>query len=280
MSLSVGVVCERGIGPERGGRLTNEDNFLVATDGRLRMRHHMQHEPTNMGLLAAVADGMGGVRGGELASRSAVEWLTALARPGQGSMTARSLLQHVREGHRELHGRLRDSPQPGTTLTLFRAMGDRASWVSVGDSRIYRLRAGELEQLSRDHTRNEFHQRDGTPLMAAGDGLCQGFILGSRGLGFDNMIRLEPALDADTVLLRGGDTFALTSDGVHDALSPETLTRLLGLETPQASAQALHDAAIAAGSTDNLTALVVRVDGMLPIVDVPPDDESIDTINF
>jgi protein phosphatase len=273
-------VCERGIGFAAGGRATNEDNFLVAAQGAIQMRHESRPGPVSDGVLVAVADGMGGIAGGEAASRAAVEAMTQLA-PLEQAMSPRRLLQHIRNTHRDIRTTFTQSPTPGTTLTLFRSTGNRAVWANVGDSRIYRLRMGRLEQLSRDQTRNEFHKRDGTRPQPDGDHLAQAFIFGSRGLGFDNMIRLEVSLDAAQVELRAGDMFLMSSDGLHDVLREDTLRTLLAnAPSAQDAASALHDAAIAAGSTDNVTAVVLRVEGMLPLTAAPLDDTGADTIQF
>jgi serine/threonine protein phosphatase PrpC len=284
VAIRVGIACDRGAGPSQGGRKQNEDNFLVAQDATIRMRHASRTAPTGDAVLAIVSDGMGGYEGGEEASRSAVEELASLA-TADGVLTARALLQQVRDTHRLLHGRLSAAldgqrRMPGTTLSLLRVTGDRAAWVNVGDSRVYRLRTGRLEQLSRDHTRNEFHRRDGTAETPDGDRLCQAFILGSRGLGFDSMVRLEPGIDADTVLLRSGDVFLLSSDGVHGSLDGEAMAACLATPDPQVAADQLRDAALSAGSTDNLTAVVVRAEGLLPIAAAPLGDDGADTIQF
>ncbi len=283
MACVVGAFCGRGIGPERGGRAINEDNFLVASGDIIRMwspEGEITEAQRGDGVLVAVCDGLGGHGGGDVASAQAVRALSGLHAPGVSVQPARAMLQFVRESHQHLRRGLEDSSRMGTTVVVLRLVGDRAAWVNVGDSRLYRLRSGRLVQLSRDQTRNEFHYRDGTPTSATGDNLCQAFLFGSRGLGQDTNLRLERGLDADAVPLRPGDRFLLCTDGIHSVLEASEIATVLGGATdPGQTARSLYDAALRAGSTDNATAVVVRVDGMLPLAQ-PIEEEPVDTIDF
>lgn len=265
MAIRAGVVCTLGVGPRRGGRSENEDNYLVCHAGSARWldgRMELEEATRGEGTLLAVCDGMGGHRSGRVASTAAVRVLAKLYASTRPADPAANLLRYVREAHAQLHRRASENGpvRMGTTLTVCWILGDQAAWAHVGDSRLYRLREGGLDQLTRDHTRGEFARRDGRP-VAEPDTLCQGFIFGSRGLGDDAGLRLEPGLDNGMVQLQPGDRLLLCSDGlcgwVEDALLAEILARH---DDPSEAARALSDAAVEAGSTDNITALVAMVD--------------------
>jgi len=265
--LTVGVVCTRGIGPARGGRSRNEDNYVVCRGREARFRHEREERVTGVkaiGTLVAVADGMGGHEDGDLASSAAVQALTRLFRKGQPENPERRLFDFVLDAHRRLREKASEMGpvQMGTTLTSCWFMEGRAYWCHVGDSRLYHWRRGVLRQLSRDHTWKEFAQRDGRPHSEAdGRHLVQNFVFGSRGLGDDPMIRLDYGMDTGSMDLEPGDRFIVCSDGLSGFVPSHRIADVLQ-ETlnPQGAATALVERALAAGSDDNVTVMVVRVE--------------------
>lgn len=265
MSHDVGVVCVRGIGPERGGRERNEDSYLVCREGRVVWLDHddpVETEAEGEGLLVAVFDGMGGHEAGQEAASMAARTLAQLYRPGLPPDPARAMRRYVLASHRELHWQAREQGPVamGTTLTAVWMLGGQVAWTHVGDSRLYLYRDGRLEQVSADHTGEEFARRDGMPVEEAGSQLVQCYIFGSRGLGDNSSLRLEPGLDAGQLEVERGDRLLLCTDGVWAPLDEGQLATLLGNAlTPQEAAQNCVGRAIARGSTDNLTAMVVDV---------------------
>lgn len=264
--LSIGLVCSIGIGEERGGRGRNEDNYLVCRDGKVYWREE-DHERTGdgdgEGVLLAVCDGMGGHTDGDVASTAAARVLAKLYRPGVPRDPSRTLMKYLQESHRRLHWKARDSGGPvtmGTTVTVAWILDGSASWCQVGDSRLYLFRDGQLTQITRDQTRNEFARRDKRGEQPDGDHLAQNFIFGSRGLGDDSALRMEAVLDCGTINLQRQDRLLLCTDGIHAAVDDVSLADVLqNTPDPQAAAVALMERAIARGSTDNITAMVVRV---------------------
>ena len=111
------------------------------------------------------------------------------------------------------------------------------------------------------HTRAEFARRDGHPLPSQPDALRQSFLFGSRGLGDDSSIRIDDGVDTGRVHLHSGDRFLLCSDGISGHLGPEQLAGILSEhgESPSSTAQLLARAALRAGSSDNLTAIVLDI---------------------
>jgi len=262
----VGVVSTRGIGPERGGRVVNEDNYLIARDGAARfLRDGVEHtvDTPGPGLMVVVADGMGGHEHGSLASGAAVQAMARLVQAGRPVDPDLALHGFVVRAHRQLQLRARERGvgNMGTTLTAAWILGVRAHWVHVGDSRLWLVRDGVLMQLSRDHTRGEFAERDGRGLPLGPLALTQNFIFGSRGLGDDDGIRVDAGMDTGAVALQPGDRLLLTSDGVHGFLAAHGLeAAILPDADPGETARRIVEESIAAGSDDNITALVVSVD--------------------
>ncbi len=263
---TIGVVCTRGIGPERGGREENEDNYLVCRDGQARFRSGPRETvevAEGSGVLVAVADGMGGHAHGDLASEAAVQALARFYRKGRVSDPEAALHGFVLRAHRRLHRKLAEHGpvNSGTTLTAAWVLGDRAYWVHVGDSRLYHYRDGALRRLTRDHTRKEFAARDGREYLSDKDYLVQSFVFGSRGLGHDEDLRIDAGTDTGAVRLEPGDRLLLCSDGVTGAVPDHRLRdALMDAPEPNACASWLVDRAMAKGTDDNITALVVRVD--------------------
>jgi serine/threonine protein phosphatase PrpC len=270
LPVRLGVYCTRGIGPDRGGRLYNEDNYLLARDGGVRWRGPVGEAAQAQevaGVLVAVADGMGGHEHGAVASEAAVQALCRLAADPRPPDAELALHTFILRAHRRLRERAlaRGSGNLGTTLTALWLFEHDAAWAHVGDSRLFLLRGGALTQLSRDHTRGEFAARDGRQPPPAAAALAQNFLFGSRGLGDDPGIRVDAGTDTGTLSLAPGDIFLLSSDGLHGFLAPDALARRLAADAPPDEvARRLVEDAMAAGSDDNLTALVVVVDALAP----------------
>ncbi|MFO1536667.1 MAG: Stp1/IreP family PP2C-type Ser/Thr phosphatase [Actinomycetota bacterium] len=236
------IAAHTDVGRVRAG---NEDSLLVSDDGRL----------------IAVADGMGGHQGGEVASATAVATLRAEIGAG------RSVEDAVVTANRAVHERADGDPAlrgMGTTLTAGIVTGSSLRIAHVGDSRAYLLRNGELRQVTVDHSVV-------AELIAAGELTEEEALVDrrrsmiTRALGIDR----EVAVDVVTVDLRAGDRLLLCSDGLTTMLRDPAIRTILGdAPTPDAAATALVDAANAAGGVDNITVIVADV-----TEDHPPDGD-------
>jgi serine/threonine protein phosphatase PrpC len=138
----------------------------------------------------------------------------------------------------------------GSTAVALAVDEDRAVLAHVGDSRIYRLRDGVLEQLTRDHSLLEELRRMGAVEHPEGIGHVI-----TQAIGFGEDTRPDVRVE----LARPGDALLLCSDGLTDPLDEESLARLLADPDPARACDRLVEAAYEAGGTDNITALVVRV---------------------
>lgn len=221
-----------------------------------------------LGLLV-VADGMGGHNAGEVASRLAIDAVVDFIRstherrditwpfpinPGR-SMTLNRMDAALRLANRRVYDAgERDPAQAGmgTTIVVVLLEEDRIAVGHVGDSRAYVLRAGELVQLTQDHTWVNAVMGQGN--RAAADHPFRHVLTNGIGLGAE----LTTALTED--LLVPGEQWLICTDGVHGALDEEALRGTLSGKTPEAAAQDIVRRAVDAGSTDNATAIVLNVD--------------------
>lgn len=208
----------------------------------------------------AVADGMGGYEGGEIASRLVIDTLVrslneeapivkdrrgAVSRLDGAIRTAQTLVA------KEATGNLSDM---GATLAAMWIRGRTAVIAHVGDSRVYRLRDGKLRQLTRDHSLYQ-------DLLAQGrhDVLHQlrGQIehMVTRCIAAD--VAVEPEIQVDDT--RPGDVYLLCSDGLSDVLADREIEQVLERHSGDEASRVLVQRAFRAGGTDNITAVVVAV---------------------
>jgi PPM family protein phosphatase len=225
--------------------------------GRLRERNedsYLVKEP-----LFAVADGLGGHLGGEVASRIAVETLTSEAGadgPEDGIPERLRAAVHRANGavaeRASKDSRLRGM---GTTLTAFVAGRDRVYLAHVGDSRAYLLRDGDLRLLTEDHTLVQRMVREGRLTPEQAEIHPQRSVL-TRALGIEDDLEVDQA----TVEVAADDRLLLCSDGLTSMISDEDIRKILGgYDDPQGASDALVEAANAAGGQDNITTVVVDI---------------------
>jgi protein phosphatase len=205
--------------------------------------------------LWAVADGMGGHEHGERASALVVERLATLSRPrflGQSARRAASLIA-------DANRRLVDDAEAlggsiiGTTVVALLAVGSSCALLWVGDSRIYRLRAGRLEQLTTDHT--EVQQWVSAGTLSPEDAELHPYAgVLSRAVGAADEVIVDRRIET----LRDGDRYLLCSDGLTKELDARRIATLLGAGAPGQTAQMLIEEACAAGGRDNVTVLIVE----------------------
>jgi PPM family protein phosphatase len=210
----------------------------------------------------AVADGLGGHQGGEVASAAAIEPLAALdgrelAKPAEA---AEVLAAAIREANAAIIDRAAGDPGlwgMGTTVTAAALAGDRHLQLAhVGDSRAYLLRDGSLEQLTTDHTVVGELVRRGrlTPDQAA---IHPERSILTRAVGLDPDV---PVDTPDPLELHPGDQVLLCSDGLTETIPDPTIADLLTADPDgHATCRSLIDAANQAGGPDNITVVLLRV---------------------
>jgi serine/threonine protein phosphatase PrpC len=197
-------------------------------------------------LVAAVADGMGGHVGGEVASRLAIE--AAVAGPGVA-------VERVRAANAAVVGTALDRPRlagMGTTMTLALFSGATVEIGHIGDSRAYLYRAGDLQQLTRDHSLM-------ADMIASGELTPEEAAVHPFRSVITRAIGLESGVAIDRVCrdLAPGDRVLLCTDGLTTMLRHDEIATLLaGRDGPQATA-VLVEAANRAGGLDNTSVVVV-----------------------
>jgi serine/threonine protein phosphatase PrpC len=210
----------------------------------------------------AVADGLGGHQGGEVASAAAAEPLAALdgrqfATPTEA---AEALAGAIAEANSAILDQAAGNPSlwgMGTTVTAAAAAGDHLQLAHVGDSRAYLLRDGSFDQLTTDHTVVGELVRRGrlTPAQAAVH--PERSIL-TRAVGLDPRI---PVDTPDPVDLRPGDQILLCSDGLTEAVPDPDIAEVLSREPDgHAACRSLIDTANNNGGPDNITVVLLRVE--------------------
>jgi protein phosphatase len=220
--------------------------------------------------LFVVADGMGGAQAGEVASRLAVdvfeEGLGDTAEPERG-LSQRAAAANARI-HELSHSNAEHAGM-GTTLTAVYVAPEEVAIAHVGDSRAYRLRAGELVRLTDDHSLVDELLRQGkiTPEEAV-DHPQRSVI--TRALG------PEPSVEVDTrsYSARPGDVYLLCSDGLTTMLAEERVAELLRSHSRLHDAgEALIAAANEAGGRDNITVVLFRLeDPSAPALPLTPEE--------
>jgi len=209
------------------------------------------------GCLLFVADGMGGHAGGATASRLAVETL-AREFPKDAGDPGRALGAGMESVNRRVFEEARRNPElhgMGTTgVALLFAPEGRAYVANVGDSRAYRLRNGELAQLTSDHSLvAELVRRDVLTEEQARVHPRRNELL--RSLGVDG----EVEIDLECFEVEPGDCYLLCSDGLCGVLRDAEIQALLEESSPAEAAERLVDAANDAGGPDNVTVMIARV---------------------
>jgi serine/threonine protein phosphatase PrpC len=204
---------------------------------------------------------MGGVEGGEVASELAARavWreMRETAATRDAEVFARLLRRAARIANHDVHALAAREPGlrgMGTTLSAAGIAGDRLAIATVGDSRAYVLRRGELVQVTRDQSlQSALIAAGAEPIEAANAG---GAILQALGVGDD----VEPSLSI--IELRRGDRVLMCSDGLHGLVGDPALAILMSPpHRVEEAVRLLVAAARAAGGTDNITAIVAEVGG-------------------
>ena len=210
----------------------------------------------------AVADGLGGHQGGEVASAAAVEPLAALddrefADPGSA---AEALAAAIREANAAIIDQAVGDPGlygMGTTVTAAAVAGDRHLQLAhVGDSRAYLLRQGTFDQLTTDHTVVGELVRRGR-LTAEQAAIHPERSILTRAVGLDPRVPVDLP---DPLELHPGDQVLLCSDGLTEAVPDGQIAEILGaVPDGNTACRSLIDAANQAGGPDNITVVLVRV---------------------
>jgi protein phosphatase len=206
--------------------------------------------------LLAVADGMGGMVAGEVASNIVVAALAPLDEDAPGSDLVDALKNAVADANEQLRRAVEDNSAlegMGTTLTAMLFSGNRLAVVHVGDSRAYVFRDGEVNQITRDDTYVQMLVDEGRITQEEAGTHPQRSLLTRALDGRD----VDPDFSVREAV--PGDRYLLCSDGLTTVVSEETIGETMALQTPTQVAERLVSLALRAGAPDNVTVIVADI---------------------
>ncbi len=213
------------------------------------------------GRLLAVADGVGGMPAGELASQIMIRALAPLeseaGAAGSATESIRALRAAVEEANRQILEACRADPAAegmGTTVTALLLAGDEFALLHVGDSRAYRCRDGELHQITRDDTFVQSLVDQGLLTLEEARRHPQRSLITRAVQG------QHTAPTTQTLAIQPGDRYLLCSDGLSDVVSDEMIGQALRqYAEPRDCVEQLIKLALQAGGPDNITAVLADV---------------------
>lgn len=214
-----------------------------------------------------VADGMGGHAAGEVASREAVDSVFGMVKRGKPKIAGADSEANLRAATRLLEGAVQaatymiygmseldsDKVGMGTTMTAMMSMGSVAITAQVGDSRIYLVRRGNVDQLTEDHTLINWQLKQGIITQEEALHSKHKNVI-TRAVGNRDYVQV----DTGVVQMEPGDCFLLCSDGLHGYLEIEEIPVLTALGGHHAVTEFI-DLANSRGGKDNITAVLVEV---------------------
>ncbi len=275
VTAEVAALSHRGLVRE-----TNEDSYCVFRLGRFLERvvsnipeGELPTRTEDSGHLMIVADGMGGHRAGEVASRSALvntiqlilrspRWALNLDDPTTRESEIRDLLSRSRAYLAAVHAGLREQADAdarlegmGTTLTGAYTVGADAFLLHVGDSKAYLLRGDEFRKITHDHTVAQHYADIGViPQEQVASHRASHMLTRAIGGPIDKLTG-----DMHHLRIQDGDLLLLCSDGLTDMASEEQIATVVrSRATPADACQGLIDLALAGGGRDNVTAIIAR----------------------
>lgn len=231
---------------------SNNEDMVLAFDKLIRSDACQSEFLTeNYGrFILALADGMGGHRAGEVASEMVLSNLQFFINDLPKGLSEEDLQQHMTEWLHSVNTMVNSKGnadaslrEMGTTLVGVLFYGGHYFWMNCGDSRLYRLRDGHLQQLTTDHSLN----------TVTGQTKHSNVITNCIGAGCK---RLYLDMEEMTDNILPGDVYLLCSDGLNDMV-PDTDIEQLMVEG--ASANRLCEAAIEEGGFDNVSAIVFQI---------------------
>jgi len=219
-----------------------------------------RHQARSHGYLFAVADGVGGLDLGEVASATAISVLTEVFAKAQADTMLISLLPRlIQHANAAVHDKTLESPYRGkrmaTTLVACALRYDQAIVSHVGDSRCYLVRNGKARQVTQDHTLVNEQRKMG--LISADEiGESDSRHVLIRSIGPEMFV----SPDTSAVTLQAGDVLILCTDGLHDEMKEGMIAEIASQKkTAEEIARELVAKAVEIDGGDNTTAMVIKV---------------------
>ena len=246
LDIEVGMLTDRGCIRER-----NEDSIAVVRPGG--------NYSSEKGMLAIVADGMGGHRGGGYASQLAVEAISQCYYADVSKKPLEDLVRSLQEANSRIYREASTDSNlsgMGTTATVLALRQGRAYFAHVGDSRMYRVREGVIELLTEDHTLLMALLKSGSLTEEQAKNFPDRHVI-TRALGSHPSV--EIMTPEKGIELKIDDLFILCSDGLHDLVSSDDIREAVAGRTPQRACELLVELAKSRGGHDNISLIIVRI---------------------
>ncbi len=218
-------------------RRVNEDAFFVSEAEGLWL----------------VADGIGGHGNGDKASAAVVEHVKSYCQGNSVEESLAEITSRLRQAHQACRN-MAGTCRPSTTVAALIIFQSKAILIWAGDSRIYRLRRGELALLTEDHNLAQQRYRRGELSREAAQRLKSANVL-TRAVG----VHQDLHLDADVTEVEAGDRFLVCTDGLYKELQLDKIQSMLGESFSEHILTALIEEALQRGGRDNITGIVVDV---------------------
>ncbi len=244
----------------------NEDRFAVSA-------YRLSADNPTPSLLAVLSDGIGGHRSGEVAAEIAVNRISQQVAESDGSQPAALLQEAIEKTSADIYAQSQTDPAlqgMGATCACAWIVGDRVFGATVGDSRLYLLRAGGIQQLSTDHTWVQEAVANGLikPDEVRGhpnQHVIRRYLGSSRPPNVDLRLRIT-GQESDTqaianqgMLLREGDHLLLCTDGLHDLVEDQEILAAFSKYPQAAAIKSLVALANQRGGHDNITVIAIEV---------------------
>jgi protein phosphatase len=245
----------------------NEDRYGITS-------FQLSEEDATPVLFAVVADGIGGHRAGEIAAELAVDHISQVVAESDGHRPKKILERAIHEASEAIADHAAATTEQkgmGATCACVLVIGDKLYTATVGDSRIYLLREGRIQQLTTDHTwvQEAIEKNILTPQQAREHPnvhVIRRYLGSPDPPEVDFRLRLFDS-EADALAegnqgtqIRPGDTYLLCSDGLTDLVWNDEIAEAIRSKTsPRAAAQTLIETANQRGGHDNITIILINV---------------------
>ncbi|MDX1581967.1 MAG: Stp1/IreP family PP2C-type Ser/Thr phosphatase [Thermoanaerobaculia bacterium] len=231
-------------------RTDNQDFAITSTEAESTREH---------GHLMVVADGMGGHKGGATASMLAATTIKKSYFESEGDDVPGALREAIEKANARIHEEATENDElegMGTTTSAM-VIRDGKSWIGhVGDSRIYRIRNGAIEQMTEDHSLVATMVKEGLLTSEEAEIHPRRNVL-QRSMGVSAEVEIDISGPID---LEPGDRFVLCSDGLHGLVTGDEIAEVAGSGDINAAADRFIELAMERGAHDNVTVIIAAVE--------------------
>lgn len=242
-------------------RPENEDKYILLEAGDKRQKAFK-------GNLMLICDGMGGARGGKVASSLAVEEIANTYYRHSSQNIPLALVESIKAANAKIyqHGKAHEHLEGmGTTVVAVVIKDEKAYIAHVGDSRCYHLRNHKIKLMTEDHTVVQRMVNEGMISEAEARQHPDSHIL-------NRCVGVHPEMEVDLLMnpiaMRPGDVLLLTSDGLHGMVFEDEILQIVMSNPAQNAADKLIELARERGGPDNITVQIARYLGEEPAVNI------------